>query len=471
MNSIERSSFLGFYFSILITIFAITMSVNAGEQADITLAQIEKDLNFLASDEMAGRGNFSEEIELAAKYIANRFSEFGLTGTSESIGNIRGFKQSFSVFQLKPKVLQVTLNGRTIISDNIMAVSNQDTLHWNDANNTNSSNKIKTHVLKAKDNPGQLISKLNLEGGLHFILMNNHHEAIFSRYRQFFHRGLTKVTLGEPGAIIVVLSDQEKIETFEVNSTFDVKKKTLTNVVGVLPGHSKPNEIVLFSAHYDHLGVLQPAKDLDHENNQEKGNKEDWIYNGADDDASGTTAVLSLARYFAQINNNARSLVFVTFAGEEIGGFGSKFFSNQLSPDKIIAMINIEMIGKPSKFGSGKTWMTGADRSNLFELLNKRLAKIGKEIFAGPYSKQRLFYRSDNATLAKLGVPAHSFSSTQIDKDQYYHQVSDEVETLHIKSMHSVIKTLAESVKGLVDGFDTPSRIELSVVRPKGKIY
>jgi Zn-dependent M28 family amino/carboxypeptidase len=109
------------------------------------------------------------------------------------------------------------------------------------------------------------------------------------------------------------------------------------NVVGVLRGKSKPDEFVVFGAHYDHIGVIQPVAG-------------DSIANGADDDASGTTAVITLAKYFKAANNNERTLIFVTFSAEEIGGAGSKYFTEQLDANKVVAMFNIEMIGKHSKW-------------------------------------------------------------------------------------------------------------------------
>jgi aminopeptidase YwaD len=139
-------------------------------------------------------------------------------------------------------------------------------------------------------------------------------------------------------------------------------------------------------------------------------------------------------------------------------------------------MINIEMIGKPSKFGAGTVWMTGMDRSNLGALLNERLnndnqSNLNSQIYPDPYPEQGLFYRSDNATLARLGVPAHSFSSTQLDKDQHYHKVSDDIKSLDLVSMHKVIESLATATHALVDGEVTPTRIEQAQVRAKGKIY
>ena len=163
--------------------------------------------------------------------------------------------------------------------------------------------------------------------------------------------------------------------------------------------------------------------------------------------------------------------MFSAFTAEEIGGFGSKYFSQQLNPDHVVAMINIEMIGKPSKFGAGTIWMTGMERSNLGELLNKNLVEINTKIYQDPYPEQGLFYRSDNATLARLGVPAHSFSSTQLDKDQHYHKVTDDINSLDLSSMHKVIETLATATQPLVDGLATPTRIDKAQVRSTGKIY
>ena len=163
--------------------------------------------------------------------------------------------------------------------------------------------------------------------------------------------------------------------------------------------------------------------------------------------------------------------MFSAFTAEEIGGFGSKYFSQQLNPDDVVAMINIEMIGKPSKFGAGTVWMTGMERSNLGALLNEKLVALNTEIYQDPYPEQGLFYRSDNATLARLGVPAHSFSSTQLDKDQHYHQVSDDLASLDLTSMHKVIESLATATQSLVDGEVTPTRVDKEKVRAQGKIY
>jgi hypothetical protein len=150
----------------------------------------------------------------------------------------------------------------------------------------------------------------------------------------------------------------------------------LFNVVGVLPGKTKPDEYVIFSAHYDHLGI---GKAMDG----------DSINNGADDDASGTTAVITLAKYFKKLDNNARTLIFVAFTAEEIGGYGARYFSKMVDPAKTVAMFNIEMIGKASKFGENSAFITGFDRSDFGTILQKNLEGTAFKFHPDPYPEQQ----------------------------------------------------------------------------------
>jgi Zn-dependent M28 family amino/carboxypeptidase len=227
----------------------------------------------------------------------------------------------------------------------------------------------------------------------------------------------------------------------------------MNNVVGVLEGNTKPDEMVVFSGHYDHLGVIQRVINGDS------------IANGADDDASGTTAVIELARYFKKIKSNHRSLIFVAFTAEENGGYGSQFFSKQLDADKIVAMFNIEMIGKPSKWGANNAFITGFERSDFGTILQNNTKGIGFQFQPDPYPAQDLFYRSDNATLARLGVPAHSISTDQIDTDKLYHTVDDEFESTDIANITNTIKAIAAGARTIVEGADTPKRIDKTGVR------
>jgi len=224
----------------------------------------------------------------------------------------------------------------------------------------------------------------------------------------------------------------------------------LANVVGMIEGN-RGDEFVLFSAHYDHIGI-RPGAD-------------DTIANGANDDASGTTAVIELARYFKQQPKPERTLVFAAFTAEESGGFGSRHFSEQLDPDQVVAMFNIEMIGKPAVSGPNTAWITGYERSSFGEILSQAVEGTIYEFYADPYPDQNLFFRSDNATLARLGVPAHSISTTPIDVDPDYHQVSDEVDTLDLDHMTNTIRAIALAAQTIIAGEATPTRVDPDSVR------
>lgn len=224
----------------------------------------------------------------------------------------------------------------------------------------------------------------------------------------------------------------------------------LMNVVGMIDGN-RDDEIVLFSAHYDHIGI-RPGGD-------------DTIANGANDNASGTTAVIELARFFHGQPRPERTLVFAAFTAEEAGGMGSRHFSEQLDPDGIVAMFNIEMIGKPAVSGPNTAWITGYERSSFGEILSSAVEGTVYEFYPDPYPTQNLFYRSDNATLARLGVPAHTISTTPIDVDPDYHGVSDEVATLDLDHMANTIRAIALAAQTIVSGEATPTRVDPESVR------
>lgn len=226
---------------------------------------------------------------------------------------------------------------------------------------------------------------------------------------------------------------------------FLIEGKKANNVIGIIPGKSKSNEYVIFSGHYDHLGMKESG--------------EDKIFNGANDDASGITAVITLAEYFKKKNDNARTLIFVAFTGEETGGYGSAFFSNSINADEVVAMFNIEMIGTESKWGKNSAYITGFERSDFGTILQKNLVGSGFNFYQDPYPQEQLFYRSDNATLAALGVPAHTISTSKMDIEPNYHKLSDEVSTLDMNNMTEIIKSIAISSQTIISGKDTPSRV------------
>ncbi len=226
---------------------------------------------------------------------------------------------------------------------------------------------------------------------------------------------------------------------------FLTNQKPTNNVVGILKGKSKSNEIVIFSAHYDHLGI------------KTEGN--DKVFNGANDDASGVTAVIALAKYFKELNTNERTIILVAFTGEETGGFGSAFFTKNINPNQVVAMFNIEMIGTTSKWGKNSGYITGFEKSDFGEILQRNLKGSAFNFYPDPYPTEQLFYRSDNARLAAVGVPAHTISTSKMDSEPNYHKLSDEVATLDLDNMTSFITAIATSAQTIISGKETPVRV------------
>jgi Zn-dependent M28 family amino/carboxypeptidase len=222
------------------------------------------------------------------------------------------------------------------------------------------------------------------------------------------------------------------------------------NVVGMLPGKSKPDEIVLFSAHFDHLGI-------------NRNQKKDSILNGANDDASGVTALLLLAEYFAKKGDNERTILFCAFSGEELGLKGSANFINYLNPEKVIAGINIEMIGVP-QYGINNVFITGTQYSSLPSILNQRSKEMGIKVKPEPDLRKRLFQRSDNYTFVKAGVPAHTIMSSD-DDDKCYHKPCDEVQRINIPHMTQIIRTIAVMSESIISGKETPTRVKMEDLR------
>jgi len=222
----------------------------------------------------------------------------------------------------------------------------------------------------------------------------------------------------------------------------------LFNIIGLLEGTSLREEFVIISAHYDHFGQIE-------------GRNGDLVFNGANDNATGVAAMIMLAEYFKKAQINKRSVLFVAFTAEEMGLIGSNYFGQTISAESITAGVNIEMIGKESPFGPKTAWLTGFDRSTFGKIIQKNLSSSEYKLYADPYKDFRLFFRSDNASLARLGVPAHTFSTSPMDKDLDYHQLSDEVETLDVKIITETIKAISVGIKSIVNGDDTPTRVDL----------
>jgi hypothetical protein len=216
------------------------------------------------------------------------------------------------------------------------------------------------------------------------------------------------------------------------------RRRIAVNVVGVLPGKGgMKDSIVLVDAHYDHLGVRSPVNG-------------DSIYNGADDDASGTVAVLEIARIMKKLPQTSRTVVFVTTTGEEAGLVGTRWYlENPVRPlSAMSSNMEIEMIGRPDTIavGRGRAWLTGYERSTMGETFQHN----GLPIMADMRPTQSFFTRSDNIAFAQMGIPAHTLSSFNLHTD--YHRPSDEAGKTDSLHMASLINIGARAVWILTEG-------------------
>jgi Zn-dependent M28 family amino/carboxypeptidase len=214
------------------------------------------------------------------------------------------------------------------------------------------------------------------------------------------------------------------------------------NVVGRLTGSNAvaAEDAVVLSAHIDHVGS--------------RGTEGDTIYNGADDDASGTVAVMELARALARGPRPRRTIVFALFGSEERGGHGAAYFVGLpvVPLNRIVADLQFEMIGRPDAAVEPETlWLTGYERSNL----GPALAARGARLVADPHPEQNFFQRSDNIRFARAGVVAHTVSSFGLHED--YHRPSDEIDTIDFAHMTNAIRSMLEPVRWLASSDFVPA--------------
>jgi hypothetical protein len=403
---------------------------------------VDRIIKTLSADDMEGRATFTRGIEKAAQFIEKEYKEAGLvplTGNTD-------YRQNFTMQRLIPGVATVNINGKPVLADSVFVSTSGTAVNWaNDAD----VEIVKYVPDNAKD--ARSVYSGYQRGGKKMLVIVDDPKlaALIKAGKARTAKGsiVNAARRNNNPPVVFVLGSFGDVKTFDVNYSAKLEDSPLFNIVGMIPGKSKPDEFVVFSGHYDHLGIASPAI------------QGDTVFNGADDDASGTTAVITLAKYFKKIKNNERTLIFAAFCAEEIGEFGSAHFAETVDPAKVMAMFNIEMIGKASKWGQNAALITGYERSDFGPILQKNLEGTAFKFYPDPYISQNLFYRSDNASLARVGVPAHTISTDQIDIDKLYHTVKDEYSTLDVGNITSTIRAIALSSRTIVSGQDTPTRI------------
>lgn len=225
------------------------------------------------------------------------------------------------------------------------------------------------------------------------------------------------------------------------------------NVVGYLEGSDPElkNEFVVIGAHYDHVGVVRAVDG-------------DTIANGANDNASGTVAVMEIAGQMVAGSRPRRSILFALFTAEEKGLKGSEHLAGRLKAEgvRVVAVINFEMLGV-SMDREYLMYMTGYEKSTMAEKMNE----IAGETVVGllpEAEKYNLFKRSDNYPFYKVfGVPAHTLSTFDFTNFKYYHQPGDEFQLMDLDHMSEVIQKVLPLVRGVVNSDKDVVRIHAAV--------
>jgi aminopeptidase YwaD len=424
----------------------------AGSGGDgVCAACIRAHMEFLASDALRGRGSATPDEWTAATYLAAQLRLVGVQpGAAEG-----GFLQRIDLVEqpLREAPSLALAGARFVHGAEILAIRVAGSV-------AGPLRKVSAADVATRVKPGDVALVLPAEklamgqvfqavraartAGAVAVLVPDAGGAFRSLWKQPAGVELRRKDTPASTDNTVVLADAAlKLATAQADGTrvelsvpLDAPRTRPTwNVVGRIDGEHA-EEVVLLSAHLDHLGACPPVNG-------------DAVCNGADDDASGTTAVMEIARSVAQSGRRPRrSAVFALFGSEELGGHGSTGFreSGLLPLAHIVANLQFEMIGRRDKaVRDDGLWLTGYDRSDLGPML----ARHGALLVADPHPDENFFQRSDNYGFALAGVVAHTVSSYGLHAD--YHQPSDEVKAIDFEHMTRAIGSLFRPIRWLLD--------------------
>jgi len=421
---------------------------------------------FLASDAMRGRGSATPDELIAATYVASEFEQYGL----------KPGLQDGTYIQLG-ELVQPEIEGHAQISapqgsglTSLEEGKDFSLLRTSGQSASGPLQKINSeNIAAAQIQPGAIVMLAGDLGkqaggfirrafgaGATTILREDTSLTSDAMQRNLHERrpvnphlpGLDQ-SLGGKFSIVAVTKEASDrlgkladgvVLSLQIN-TKDTPRYTYS-AVGMLSGKdtSTNAEVILLSAHLDHLGIGEPVNG-------------DSIYNGANDDASGTVGVLELAHALASGPTPKRTIYFVCYGSEELGGLGSTYFREH-SPiplDRIAANLEFEMIGNQDpKMPKGKMLFTGWDRSNLGPTLVQHGALLGDD----PYPEQHFFERSDNYSLALRGVVAHTAGGWGTPPT--YHKPDDDIAHLDFDFMTRAIQSMVEPVRWLANSNFVP---------------
>ena len=417
-------------------------------QSTITERSVAAHEAFLASDALQGRGSATRDEAIAAAYVGSEFQSYGL----KPAPGMDGYLQTATL-------VRVVLNGAPTMSVAGVALPSPTLL-------IGAGNSVSGALVVANtDDPAKLPRGdvlLVPSSSSDFRALG---EAARDKGTKLLVLPLNDVTQkyvgmmgGKPrlptylegdspnSKMTIVLLPPEAIAelakkggaTVDLTVPSGQERAITTNAIGYLEGSDPKGGTLLLTAHLDHLGVRPDGT----------------IMHGANDDASGTTAVLELAQALASGKQPRRSILFVCYGSEEIGEYGSTYFGEHppVPLKDIVANVEFEMIGaQDPKLPKNTLMMTGYDRSNLGEALKVH----GALVTGDPYPEQHFFQRSDNYALALKGVVAHTVSGWAVTPT--YHQPTDTLANLNIPFMTSAIRSLVAPVEWLANSDFVPA--------------
>ena len=423
---------------------------NARGAALITEASIRAHMEFLAGDAMKGRGSGTEDEWRAAAYIGSQMRRLGI----EPLGDNGGF------------VRQIETGRLQVAAPPSLTIKNLKLTHGHDmlvqaTGRGNVSGVIQTYKAGTPSTAGAFVivpdgvTPVAAEIAPAAVVVTAETAQIRSTWDAAGARLPPAGGPGRAGAapaparIVVVKSVFDQIAALVADGTpasFQVETRPgyTWNAIGRLTGSDpgQAGEVILLTAHLDHLGV--------------RGTGADTIFNGADDDASGSVAVLELAEAISKGRRPKRPIIFAWFGSEEAGGFGARdFLAKPPVPlAQIAANLEFEMIAnRDPKVAAHTLWLTGYDCSTL----GPDLAKQGARLVADPHPEQGFFSRSDNIQLARMGVVAQTVSSFDAVASTTYHKATDEVSTVDFAHMTDSIRSMLAPVLWLANSKYRPS--------------
>ena len=418
-------------------------------EATACAACIRSEMEFLAADAMRGRGSGTHDELVAATYVGTELERYGIAPAGDDGTYVQTADLSSRSAAAPPLMSFATAAGQMRWTHGKQII----VLGMPGPTVSGPLRKLKSFsdaipkgafvLAPAGANPTTMGGAL--QAGAAMLLVPA--SAQFEQRWAVLGKRLPRLGSSVMGSNAIVLLNGDAVNalkalpdgttiTLRARAAPEQKQKTW-NAIGILRGSDPAlaQQVVLLSAHLDHLGIGPPVDG-------------DEIYNGADDDASGTTAVLEMARVLGSGTKPQRTVVFALFGSEEKGGLGSNWFLEHppVPLESMVANLEFEMIGRPDPaVQPDELWLTGWERSNL----GPALAEHGAKLVADPRPEQNFFQRSDNIVLAKKGVVAQTVSSFGLHPQ--YHRPSDDLSHIDWTHTEAAIGSMIAPVEWLVN--------------------